>query len=87
MSNQPSQIAVSTCCTCGYSWQTRTNGNHSCEKYLTIRAEKAEAACAEMVPIEDVKPLLEFAEQMHRIDGIMIPQADRFKAKHGDKLK
>jgi hypothetical protein len=39
------------------------------------------------VPIEDVKPLLEFAEQMHRIDGVPIPQADTFLAKHGDKPK
>ena len=49
--NTPSQIAVSTCCTCGHSWPTGTDGSHSCEKYLTQRAEKAEAVCAELMSV------------------------------------
>ena len=58
-------------------------------EWASSEAESSLSSTCEQnyVPIEDVKPLLEFAEQMQRIDGVPIPQADNFITKHGDKLK
>ena len=33
---------ISTCATCGYSWQTGANGDHSCTEHLSARIKKLE---------------------------------------------
>jgi hypothetical protein len=47
------------------------------------RAKRAEDATASMVPIEDVKPLLDLMMEENRFQR----HVKTFLAKHGDKLK
>ena len=35
---------TSTCCTCGYTWQTGTNGRHSCSEALAKKVDILEQA-------------------------------------------
>lgn len=37
-----SEVKISTCCTCGYSWRTGMNGNHSCSDALLRTISKLE---------------------------------------------
>jgi hypothetical protein len=33
-------LPISTCCTCGYSWNTGKNGSHSCSTLLDLKVQR-----------------------------------------------
>lgn len=45
--------AMSTCCTCGYSWRTGMSGSHSCSDTLLRQVAKQEAQIATMCKMLD----------------------------------
>lgn len=47
--NAASHPGISTCCTCGYSWTTGTNGQHDCVARLKAERDELRACCQDAI--------------------------------------
>lgn len=48
-----SEVKMSTCCTCGYSWRTGMSGVHSCNDMLLRTISKQESQITKMCEMLD----------------------------------